>query len=192
MGSRRRRRSGVIAAVALLVLVVAGLGLWLTQVAQSPSPSQQSDAGAATVERVVDGDTLIVDLGGDRIRVRLLNIDTPETHHPDRPVECLGPEAADYLTRLLPKGTTVRLEFDRDREDRYGRTLAGVFTDDGVLVNAQIAQAGLARPILVGRNDRFLGDVLVARDVAKRAQVGAFSPALSCTLASQFTETPRR
>ena len=90
------------------------------------------------VERVVDGDTIIVEGVG---RVRLIGVDTPETVHPNRPVEFYGKEASAFTKRLLV-GKPVRLEYDRERTDRYGRTLAYVYLSDGTLVNAKIIRRG--------------------------------------------------
>jgi len=90
------------------------------------------------VERVVDGDTIIVEGVG---RVRLIGVDTPETVHPNRPVEFFGKEASAFTKRLL-EGKRVRLEYDQERQDRYGRTLAYVYLDDGTFVNAEIIRRG--------------------------------------------------
>ena len=105
-------------------LAAPGLvALVLTGGCATSSPSLPP--GHARVARVVDGDTVVVDLDGHERTVRLLGIDTPETHHPDRPVECHGPEAAARLGELLPPGTEVRLERDVEPLDRYGRLYAG-------------------------------------------------------------------
>lgn len=70
-----------------------------------------SNSGShGTVIRVVDGDTVDLEIAGEQTRVRLLNIDTPETVDPDKAVECMGPEATDYLKRLLKPGEKVDLE----------------------------------------------------------------------------------
>ena len=90
------------------------------------------------VERVVDGDTIIVEGVG---RVRLIGVDTPETVHPNRPVEFYGKEASAFTKGLL-EGKQVRLEYDQERTDRYGRTLAYVYLTDGTFVNAEIIRRG--------------------------------------------------
>lgn len=134
----------------------------------------------ATVVRVVDGDTIVVDYDGADHRVRLLNVDTPETVQPGQPVECLGPEAASFLRDRLPEGAPVVLRFDEERLDRYDRQLAGVFDADDVLLNAEIARAGLGVAVLFEPNRRFYDDVLSAQEEAERRQVGLHSPELSC------------
>ena len=91
------------------------------------------------VTRVIDGDTLVVDGVGT---VRLIGVDTPETVDPRRPVQYFGREASDF-TRQLATGKPVRLEFDRDRTDRYGRTLAYVYLQpEDLLLNAEIIRQG--------------------------------------------------
>ena len=95
-------------------------------------------AAAQRVERVVDGDTIIV---GGVGRVRLIGVDTPESVDPRRPVEFFGKEAGAF-TRRLVDGQRVRLEYDWERTDRYGRTLAYVYLPDGTFVNAEIIRRG--------------------------------------------------
>lgn len=107
-------------------------------------------AAGVAVRRVVDGDTIELD---DGTKVRLIGIDTPESVDPRRPVECLGKEAAAHTASLLPPGTLVRLEYDVEREDRYGRTLAYVYrAGDGLFVNAQIAADGFAQQLTIPPN----------------------------------------
>lgn len=95
-------------------------------------------AEAQIVERVVDGDTIIVDGVG---RVRLIGVDTPETVDPRRMIEFFGREASAFAEELL-LGKQVRLEFDQRRTDRYGRTLAYVWLPDGAMANAEIIRRG--------------------------------------------------
>ncbi len=138
----------------------------------------------ATVVDVVDGDTIDVFYDGAEHRVRLLNIDTPESVDPDEPVQCMGPEATQYIDERLPAGTSTRLEFDAERMDGYGRELAGVFVGDR-LVNADIARAGLAVPMAVGNNVRFLGAVRAAHEEAQGNRRGLYAEDVECTLPAQ-------
>lgn len=139
------------------------------------------DRDAATVTRVVDGDTVKVDLDGVETTVRLLNVDAPETRHPNKGVGCLGPEAAAFLTRMLPVGTRIELEYDGKKLDRYGRTLAGVWRQDD-LVNAEVARAGLGSPVQYNGQVRFLAAVERAAREAERRGVGAYAAGVSCAL----------
>jgi micrococcal nuclease len=96
------------------------------------------------VQRVVDGDTLVLGTGE---RVRLIGVNTPETKHPQKPVEAFGKEASAFTKRMV-EGKLVRLEFDplssrrSDGKDRDSRTLAYVFLQDGRHLNAEIIRQG--------------------------------------------------
>lgn len=112
------------------------------------STARADDGGRALVSAIVDGDTIHVALGGRTTIVRLLGIDTPELHDrndPAAPPQPLAREAADF-TRHMLAGKHVRLEFEPDdRLDRFGRTLAYVFLDDGTLCNRELVRQGYAR-----------------------------------------------
>jgi len=116
----------------------------LDGVANKPSPLSAADPAAyRTVTRVVDGDTLVLD-GSQTIR--LIGVDTPETVHPDKPVERFGKEAAAFTTRMAA-GQRVWLKLDPGNKaightDRYGRTLAYVYLPDGLLLNREIIRQG--------------------------------------------------
>ncbi|MEA2411862.1 MAG: micrococcal nuclease [Thermoleophilaceae bacterium] len=108
---------------------------------------QPGGRAGARVVRVVDGDTIAVSVdGGEKRSVRLLGIDTPETHRPGTPIECGGPQASANMARLAPPGTPVSLEPDptQDRVDRYGRLLAYVRLPDGRLAEEAQLAAGWA------------------------------------------------
>lgn len=113
----------------------------------------------ATVEHVVDGDTIDVVVDGRQERVRLIGIDTPEIAHAagdERPAtegECFGTEARRYTASLLPAGTAVRLERDVVARDDYGRLLAYVYrAGDGIFVNFEIVRHGYAQPLTIPPN----------------------------------------
>ncbi|MDV7177264.1 thermonuclease family protein [Micrococcus yunnanensis] len=135
---------------------------------------ESTEGDVVTVESISDGDTLRVTLGEVSTRVRLLNIDTPETRHPSKPVECMGPEATAALKSMISPGDTVVLRYDRRLYDRYDRLLAGVYAD-GVLVNAEMARLGYGEPAVFDGNDRFLPEVEAAWEEARANGVGRFS-----------------
>src|SRR4051794_30500426 len=111
-----------VAAVLMALTALMGVGA-----CASSSGAPAAKDGRATVVRVIDGDTVVLDIGGSEEHVRLIGIDTPETKKPDHPVECFGPEASARTTELLPKGTAVRLERDVEPRDRFDRLLAYVY-----------------------------------------------------------------
>jgi micrococcal nuclease len=97
-----------------------------------------SHAEIYKVKRAVDGDTLLLNNGE---RVRLIGVDTPETKHPQKPVEYFGREA--YLfTKQMVDGKEARFEFEGPKRDRYGRLLAYVYLSDGTFLNAEIIKQG--------------------------------------------------
>lgn len=96
----------------------------------------------APVLRVVDGDTIEVEIGGQTYKVRYIGIDTPETVDPRRPVQCFGKEAAER-NRQLVEGRTVGLEKDVSETDQFGRLLRYVWVD-GRMVNATLVEEGYA------------------------------------------------
>lgn len=100
---------------------------------------------AALVLAVIDGDTLEVQIGTQTERVRLIGIDTPETRHPTRGVECFGREATRRTTEFAA-GAQVQLEADpsQDDRDRYRRLLRFVWLPDGQLLNEQLVAEGFA------------------------------------------------
>ena len=145
------------------------------------------DATTAIVTKIVDGDTIDVDYDGKTHRVRLLNVDTPESVDPEEPVECLGPEASAWLEERLPIGIEVRLEQDQETRDGYGRELAAVFLGDD-LVNAEIVRAGLGVPMAVGDNTRYLPPVESAHAEARAAGRGLYSTTIDCTVPMQVAQ----
>ncbi|MHC4876317.1 MAG: thermonuclease family protein [Planctomycetota bacterium] len=133
-----------------------------------------SDAdGTYLVERVVDGDTLVL-ANGDR--VRLIGVDTPETKHPTKPVEAFGPEASAF-TRKSVEGQSVTLKFDREKYDRYQRVLAYVYRDDWCL-NEGLIRAGLSECVTKYPFDSTMkARFREAEDEARRARRGIWSNA---------------
>jgi micrococcal nuclease len=120
------------------------------------------------VVQVLDGDTIVVKrAGGADETIRMLGVDTPETHHPRKPVQCYGPEAAAYTTRRL-FGAVVRLEDDVERHDVYGRRLAYVYLD-GANFERELLREGYARLLVIEPNHaharEMLDDELDARAV---------------------------
>ena len=117
------------------------------------------------VVEVVDGDTIVVERGHETRTVRLLGVDTPETHHPTKGVECFGPEAARFTRRSL-QGEQVRLEGDVESTDVYGRTLAYVYLG-GARFNDVLLRRGFARLLVIAPN-RAHGRVMLDAELAAR------------------------
>lgn len=95
------------------------------------------------IVRVIDGDTVVVQINGIAEKVRLIGLDTPEIVDPRKPAECFGKEASDEAKRIL-NGKHVLLETDpsQDARDKYGRRLAYVFLPDGANFNEMMIKSG--------------------------------------------------
>jgi micrococcal nuclease len=165
-------RSRLIAA-AVLVLAAVLVGRPLLD----GGSEQRGARTSARVVRVVDGDTLVAAADGRSFYVRLLGIDTPETHRPGTPVECGGPQASRNMRRLAPAGARVELESDptQDRVDRYGRTLAYVWLADGrLLEDAQLESGWATTYVYAGRPVSLFDRLAAAARTAQRTGLGVY------------------
>ena len=153
--------------LAVLVVLVAGAGC---------RRGEAGPPGSATVVRVVDGDTIVLRLGGADESVRLIGIDTPETRGPGGLRECFGAEATRHMEGLLPQGTRVTVVRDVDARDRYGRLLAYVHrADDDLFVNLAMARDGYAAALTVPPNVAHAERFVAAAGEARRAGRGLWS-----------------
>ena len=110
---------------------------------QTTQTISESQPGLYTIDHFVDGDTIAINMNGKKETVRMIGVDTPETHKPNTPVQCYGPAAAAYTKNLI--GTKkVRLESDPQstNRDRYDRLLRYVYTDDGTFVQKELIANG--------------------------------------------------
>jgi micrococcal nuclease len=158
-----RRDSSSLFLLALVALVL--LRPWEHLPAEEPARS-----ALARVLRAVDGDTIEVRLDGTMEDVRYIGIDTPETVKPGTPVQCFGPRAHRFNSRLV-EGRRVRLVFGEERRDAYGRLLAYVYLGRR-FVNAELARRGLARTLTIPPNDRFARRFEALQTAAARAGRG--------------------
>jgi micrococcal nuclease len=159
----------------VLALAVGGAGAGASGLLEAGGPGEQAgdsgDAGTGVavgrVVKVVDGDTIDVQLGATRETVRYIGVDTPETKHPSQPVQCYGQRASDFNARLVA-GELVRLVRDVEPRDRYGRLLAYVYrVRDGLFVNAELARLGYAQPLSIAPDVRHSARFA---DLARRAR----------------------
>lgn len=161
-----------IALLLLAGLVLGGVPLpsWLG--GSGDSALQAGGSATARVERVVDGDTLVVAVDGREERVRYIGVDTPETVKPDAPVECWG-KAASALNEQLVAGQEVRLRFDRELRDRYDRLLAYVYrAGDDLFVNARLIRDGAARTLAIPPNTAHSAQLARLQSDARAARRG--------------------
>ncbi len=118
---------------------------------------------------VVDGDTIAVQIERSIEKVRLIGIDTPESRRNDRAnlqaersrrdvktIIQMGKQAKETLKGLLPKGTELRIEYDVQKRDKYGRLLAYVYTKDNTMINEEMVRLGYAQLLTIPPNVRYV------------------------------------
>jgi len=127
-------------------------------------------SASATVERVVDGDTIVVRLNGRRETVRYIGVDTPESVKRNTPVECFALRASNFNKSLVAH-RKVRLQTDAELRDRYGRLLAYVAVG-GRSVNAALLRGGYARTFEFPPNTSHAIEFAALAAKAGRAKVG--------------------
>jgi micrococcal nuclease len=140
------------------------------------------------VRRVVDGDTVVVRLADRQERVRLIGIDTSEIHeseklarqsvrtgHDATTIQRLGQRAAALTAAWLPAGRRVGLELDIERRDGYGRLLAYVWREDGILVNLTLLEAGQAQLFTIPPNVRHADRLRACAAAARAARRGLWA-----------------
>ena len=125
------------------------------------------------VKKVVDGDTFWIDDGSIKgIKIRLIGVDAPESRNTGtRTKGYFGKESSDYLASLIA-GKKIRLEYDVGHFDRYGRTLAYVYLEDGTFVNADLVKTGYATVMTVPPNVKYADTFLKLERKARNQNKG--------------------
>ena len=150
--------------IPFLVLLAVAAGILVPKGDTKPSVSGR-------VDRVVDGDTIVV----DDESVRLIGVDTPESVKPGSPVECFAKKASAFTEQLV-EGKRVRLESDVEARDRYDRRLAYVYRrSDGLFVNAELVRKGYAKPLTIPPNVRFADRFAALARTAREQGLGLWS-----------------
>ena len=124
--------------------------------------------GFYKVKKVYDGDTVELE---DGRKIRFLGINTPEVQHKDKMAEAGGEEAKAWLINKL-QNARVRLEFDAEKTDKYGRTLAYLFNEEKEHINLSLVKAGLATTSIYPPNLRYVNELVAAENKAEQYQLG--------------------
>ncbi len=137
----------------------------------APAPELHS------VVKVVDGDTIAIDMNGKKETVRLIGIDTPETVDTRVEVQCFGKESSEKLKSLLD-GKKVRIEIDagEGERDKYKRLLAYIFREDGLFVNKQMIEEGYAYEYTYDTDYKYQKEFKAAEARAKSGEKGLWKP----------------
>jgi len=171
--------------LALIIAFGQTQGWW--QFAQPATDSVKQTAtetqpGLYAIDHFVDGDTIAVKMNGKTESVRMIGVDTPETHKPNSPVQCYGPAAAAYTKNLIGNNK-VRLEADptNQNRDRYDRLLRYVYLPDNRLVNKELVANGYGfayTSFPFTKKDEFVA-------AEKQAETGAKGLWVNCTVTTE-------
>ena len=142
---------------------------------ENPKQEKKND-GTFAVKKISDGDTFWSYNGTDEgEKIRLIGVDAPESRNVFKKKQgYFGIEAKEYLTNLL-KGKRVRLEYDVDHTDQYGRTLAYVYLQDGIFLNADLVKSGYAMVMTVPPNVKYADEFVKLQQDARENNRGLWN-----------------
>ncbi|CAM4286203.1 micrococcal nuclease [Paenibacillus endophyticus] len=123
----------------------------------------------------IDGDTFKIQAGSEETTIRLLYVDTPETHTPNNEPEAFGLEASAFTKDLLSESQEIKLTFDKEQKDRFERTLAVVELKDGRILNELLLESGLAKVLIVEPNVKMENAYKQLEQQAKQNKKGIWS-----------------
>lgn len=149
--------------VILFILLALGLYLYYSY------ENERLETDEYRVLEVVDGDTIIID-DGRETSVRYIGIDTPEIQHEGSAGDPLSEKAMRFNEQML-EGSIVKLEYDKEKYDSFGRILAYVYSD-GEFVNIELVERGLAKKFIFEPNDRYEKEIEDAQREAKSNRLG--------------------
>lgn len=170
--SKRKKQKYITIMIVAIIAMVWGL---VSNNSAKKTEELSKNLGAATVERVVDGDTVEVNYQGESKKVRLIGVDTPESVNPDasRNTE-FGEIASNFTKTTLQEGSIVYLEFDAQETDKYGRLLAYLYLDDQGkdMFNADLLKKGYARTMTIQPNSKHSKEFAEMQKTAREGKVG--------------------
>jgi len=161
----------VIVGFVVLLVLYAATALGINVVDDLQNLYAPVPPGYYRVLSVADGDTFEVSMDGVKEDIRLVGVDTPETHHPSKPVQCYGHEASDY-TKSLIENAPVRLQSDtkQPNRDKYNRLLRYVYLEDGRELNELLVSEGYA--LATDFNTEKKAKLKTLEDEAEKAKKG--------------------
>ena len=144
------------------------------------------------VIKIVDGDTIDVQIDDEIKRIRLIGINTPESVDPRKPVECFGKEATEKLTSLL-SGEKVYLASDDTQSDKdiYGRLLRYVWDEDGFLINEEMIKQGYAYEYTYKTSYQYQNDFKLMQRYAQEMKLGLWADGACEVEAKIFSEATK-
>lgn len=162
-----------------------------TTVAEKETGTETQPAITNKIIKVVDGDTVTVEINGVRETIRIIGINTPETVDPRKPVECFGQEASSRAHALLDN-QTVTLEADstQGERDKYDRLLRYVFLPNGSDFGKQMIFEGYAYEYTYSTPYKYQQDYKTSQSDAENAKRGLWADA-ACSDATGDSGTPQ-
>ena len=159
------------------LIPVASIPAISDQVEKLPPTHPTHEEKYYSVIKVIDGDTVNISKDGETITFRLIGLDTPETVHPSKPVECFGKEASDKAKAILT-GKQVRIEMDPSQGiyDKYGRTLAYIYLEDGTHFNKYMIEEGYGHEYTYDLPYKYQTEFKQAQQEAKANERGLWAP----------------
>lgn len=174
-------RKIIVTIIAIVAILVSQDGKLLQTGQASISVNHINLHGPYSVERVVDGDTMVLNLEGNNVKVRMLGIDTPESVHSDKSKNTKEGKQASKFVKDLLKDKNVYLEYDVAKEDKYGRTLAYVYLDDEkMMLNKLLIEKGLAVVMTIQPNSRYADLFYECQVKARKLKVGFWATGYFC------------
>ncbi|MDX5321544.1 MAG: thermonuclease family protein [Bacteroidota bacterium] len=156
--------------------------LLILEACVEPGPAEKAENKTRwfPVTQVIDGDTFWINDGSEKWKkVRFIGIDCPETRKTrKKEVGYYGKEAKEYVQKRL-NGQSVRLEFDVDQTDQYGRLLAYVYLKDGTFLNAELVEMGFAEVMTIPPNVAHADEFIGLQKHARGNRIGMWSEPLS-------------
>ena len=172
------RKTLIVAVLTLslgLLFVYLGFNFGNNNSVRKPAVLGTQKNGEVRVVRVIDGDTIEVEIDGKNTKIRLLGIDTPETVDPNRPPGCYGKEASNETKSLL-EGKSVILEKDITDVDKYNRLLRYIYLrvdkDQMLFVNDYLVRLGFAKTDFIGPDRKYDTRFISAQEDAKNKKLG--------------------
>ena len=171
--------------IILLLIILAASYFFNIEFSDLNTPQNNNNSNydivAGVISRVVDGDTAVILINGNETRVRFLGVDTPETVHPNKPVQFYGKEASNFTKNSLT-GKHVWLEYDVSPTDRYERHLAYIWlskpesiNENSIrknMFNAKLLLDGYAKTMIIKPNTRYAKLFTKFQDEAKKSKKG--------------------
>ncbi len=169
----------------IAVLMLLGISIPLSAPGSSESSTQATQSTSTSIAsttlyavlKVVDGDTIHIDIDGKKETVRLIGINTPETVDPRRPVECFGKEASNKAKELLTeRKVRIETEASQGERDKYGRLLGYIYRDDGLLFNKFMIEEGYADEYTYRLPYKYQTEFKAAQKSAENGKKGLWAP----------------